>query len=198
MNYFRYLCAALFIAALASCHDHSSHGDKDHEHDHEHNHEHAHEHGHEHEHEHHIHEEEGCHHHHHHHDHEHGEAEEYGIGTFVYYRRPPFDFKKFDNFVNAKWPKNIIRAKGVLYFGHNRDMSLLFEQAGVQKNLKEAGMWYATAPEDELRQIMEAEPGLVHDWDDKYGDRMVKLVFIGRDLDKAALTRELDSCLEPE
>ena len=77
-------------------------------------------------------------------------------------------------------------------------MSLLFEQAGVQKNLKEAGMWYATAPEDELRQIMEAEPGLVHDWDDKYGDRMVKLVFIGRDLDKAALTRELDSCLEPE
>ncbi len=173
------------------CHHH-------HEHDHEHNHEHAHEHGHEHEHEHHIHEEEGCHHHHHHHDHEHGEAEEYGIGTFVYYRRPPFDFKKFDNFVNAKWPKNIIRAKGVLYFGHNRDMSLLFEQAGVQKNLKEAGMWYATAPEDELRQIMEAEPGLVHDWDDKYGDRMVKLVFIGRDLDKAALTRELDSCLEPE
>ena len=86
---------------------------------------------------------EHCHHHHHHGE---GEAEEYGIGTYVYFRRRPFDFEKFDRFVNLHWPKNIIRSKGVLYFSHNRDMSLLFESAGVQKNLKEAGYWYATAP----------------------------------------------------
>ncbi len=165
--------------------DHHGHHDHDDDHHHHHSHDDAHLH-------------DDSHHHHHHHDHDHGEAEEYGIGTFVYYRRAPFDFNRFDDFVNAHWPKNIIRAKGVLYFSHNRDMSLLFEQAGVQKNLKEAGYWYATAPEDELRELMAAEPGLVRDWDEKYGDRMVKLVFIGRDLDKAALTRELDACLEKE
>lgn len=147
---------------------------------------------------------EGEHHHHdHHHEHEHhhheeGEAEEYGIGTWVYYRRRPFNFEKFDRWVNLEWPKNIIRTKGVMYFGHNRDMSLLFEQAGVQKQLREAGYWFATAPEDELREIMAREPQLVRDWDDRYGDRMVKLVFIGRDLDREALAATLDSMLEEE
>lgn len=141
------------------------------------------------------------HHHDHHHEHEHhhheeGEAEEYGIGTWVYYRRRPFNFEKFDRWVNLEWPKNIIRTKGVMYFGHNRDMSLLFEQAGVQKQLREAGYWFATAPEDELREIMAREPQLVRDWDDRYGDRMVKLVFIGRDLDREALAATLDSMLE--
>ncbi|WP_302996314.1 GTP-binding protein, partial [uncultured Muribaculum sp.] len=89
------------------------------------------------------------HHHHHHHDGE-GEAEEYGIGTFVYFRRRPFNFDKFDRYVNMNWPANVIRTKGVLYFSHNRDMSILFEQAGVQKKITEAGLWYATAPEEEL------------------------------------------------
>ena len=135
-------------------------------------------------------------HHHHHHDGE-GEAEEYGIGTYVYFRRQPFNFEKFDRFVNLDWPANIIRTKGVLYFSHNRDMSLLFEQAGIQKNLKEAGYWYATAPEEELMVMMEREPGLRRDWDEEYGDRMIKLVFIGRDLDRAALASALDACLEP-
>lgn len=141
------------------------------------------------------HEHEGHHHHHHHHDGE-GEAEEYGIGTYVYFRRRPFNFIRFDRFVNLDWPKNIIRTKGVVYFSQNRDMSLLFEQAGVQKSLKEAGLWYATAPEEELIELMRQEPGLVRDWDEVYGDRMIKLVFIGRDLDREALADRLDACLE--
>ena len=156
-------------------------------------HHHAHEHHHEHHHEH-----DDCHHEHchHHHHHEEGEAEEYGIGTYVYFRRRPFNFEKFDRFVNLDWHANIIRTKGVLYFSHNRDMSLLFEQAGVQKNLKEAGYWYATAPEEELMALMAREPGLRRDWDEEYGDRMIKLVFIGRDLDRDNLASALDACLE--
>ena len=137
---------------------------------------------------------EHCHHHHHHH-HGEGEAEEYGIGTCVYFRRRPFDFNKFDRFVNLHWPKNVIRSKGVLYFSHNRDMSLLFESAGVQKNLKEAGYWSATAPEEELEIMMMRDPALRRDWDPEYGDRMIKLVFIGRDLDREKLAKELDECL---
>ena len=164
-----------------------------------HHHKHEHEHHHKHEHEHDDHE---CHcegecHCGHHHDHDHDHVEEFGIGTFLYYRRRPFNFEKFDRFVNLKWPKNIIRTKGVLYFGQNRDMSLLFEQAGVQKNLREAGYWYATASEEELMQLMQQEPGLLRDWDDEYGDRMIKLVFIGKDLDKEELSLLLDDCLEP-
>lgn len=135
-------------------------------------------------------------HHHHHHHHEGGEVEEYGIGTFVYYRRPAFDIHKFDRFVATKWSRNIIRAKGVCYFSNNPDMSFLFEQAGVQKKLKEAGLWYATAPEEELMEVMRQEPGLLRDWDDKYGDRMQKIVFIGQHLDKEQLIRDLDECLE--
>ena len=143
---------------------------------------------------HHHHEDE--HHGHHHHHAEGGEVEEYGIGTFVYYRRPAFDIHKLDHFIATKWPKNIIRTKGVCYFSHNRDMSYLFEQAGTQKQLKEAGLWYATAPEEDLIRLMQQEPGLMRDWDEKYGDRMIKLVFIGQHLDKEQLTHDLDACLE--
>lgn len=144
-------------------------------------------------HHHHHHEEEGEHHHHH---AEGGEVEEYGIETFVYYRRPAFDIHKFDYFVATQWPKNVIRTKGVCYFSHNRDMSFLFEQASRQKQIKEAGLWYATASEEDLIELMRQEPGLLRDWDEKYGDRMIKLVFIGQHLDKAALTKALDDCLE--
>ena len=144
------------------------------------------------EHEHHHHDEEHAHHHHH----EGSEVDEYGISTFVYYRRPAFDIHKFDHFVATKWGRNIIRAKGVCYFSNNPDMSFLFEQAGVQKKLKEAGLWYATAPEEELMEVMRREPGLLRDWDDKYGDRMQKIVFIGQHLDKEQLVRDLDACLE--
>lgn len=154
------------------------HDDDDH-HDHE---EHHHHHDHDH------------HHHHHHHDDE-GEAEEYGIQTMVYYRRQPFDLHKLDRFIATQWPKNIIRAKGVIYFSNNRDMSYLFEQAGVQKKLTEAGLWYASAPADELERLMALEPGLRRDWDERYGDRMIKVVFIGQNLDRKALAAALDSCL---
>lgn len=138
--------------------------------------------------------EHGHHHHHHHHDEE-GEAEEYGIGTMVYYRRKPFDINKFDYFVAKSWPKNIIRAKGVVYFKHDTDMSYLFEQAGVQKKLTAAGLWYATAPAEELEQLRRSDPNFDRDWDETYGDRMIKLVIIGRNLDKEGITRSLDGCL---
>lgn len=165
--------------------------DHDHEHEEEHHH-HDHEHCHHDEHEH---EGECCHHHHHHHHDDEGEAEEYGIGTFVYYARKPFSLARFDDFVARHWPASVIRAKGVCYFAENTDMSYLFEQAGSQKKLTEAGQWYATAPEDELIAIMAREPGLIHDWDETYGDRMQKLVFIGRGMDRAAITAALDACL---
>ncbi len=134
-------------------------------------------------------------HHHHHHEHEGGEVEEYGIGTFVYYRRQAFDIDKFDRFVSEHWPKNIIRAKGICYFSYDTDMSYLFEQAGVQVGMKEAGQWYATMPEDQLRYMLQTDAGLAHDWDDEYGDRMQKIVFIGQGMDKEAITRALDECL---
>lgn len=135
-------------------------------------------------------------HHHHHHHHDEGEAEEYGISTFVYYRRPAFNIHRFDRFVATNWPKGIIRAKGICYFSHNRDMSFLFEQAGSQKQLSNAGLWYAAAPKEELEAMMRQEPGLRRDWDERYGDRMQKIVFIGQHLDKEQLTRDLDACLE--
>lgn len=133
---------------------------------------------------------------HEHHHEEVGEVEEYGISTFTYYRRPAFDLNKFDYFIAKKWPKNIIRAKGIMYFKDERDMSYVFEQAGVQKKLSQAGQWYATAPEEELMMLLRQDPGLMHDWDENYGDRMVKLVFIGQHLDKETLTKDLDACLE--
>ena len=159
---------------------------EDHHHD-----EHEHQHHDEHEHQHHD-----DHEHQHHHHAEGGEVEEYGISTFVYYRRPAFDIHKFDHFVATKWPRSIIRAKGVCYFSHNRDMSFLFEQAGVQKKITEAGQWYATAPEEDLIELMRQEPGLLRDWDEKYGDRMQKIVFIGQHIDKEQLIHDLDECLE--
>ena len=134
-------------------------------------------------------------HHHHHHDHEGGEVEEYGIGTFVYYRRRPFDMNRFDWFVAKRLPKNVIRTKGLCWFSDNPDMSYLFEQAGRQLQLREAGMWYASAPEEELRNLAAADPSVLRDWDAEYGDRMQKLVFIGRNLDRDSITADLDSCL---
>ena len=141
------------------------------------------------------HEGEGHHHHHHHHDDE-GEAEEYGIGTFVYYRREAFDMNKFDSFIAKHWPREIIRAKGLCYFTDEPDTCFIFEQAGKQVSLKDAGLWYATMPEDELRERMSWDKGLQRDWDPVYGDRMQKLVFIGQHLDKEAIIKGLDFCLE--
>ena len=160
-------------------------------------------------------EEEHHHHnHHHHHDHEcdhhhdhecddphccchhqHNHGDEYGITTFVYYRRRPFDLGKFDEFVARHWDKNIIRCKGMCYFEEEYDMCYLFEQAGKQFNLKQAGTFYATMPQEELMQMMARDPMLQRDWDEHYGDRMQKLVFIGQHLDRYAIEHALDECL---
>ncbi len=134
-----------------------------------------------------------CHHHHHHGE---GEAEEYGIGTFVYFARRPFSLNKFDWYCAKNWPKSVIRCKGVCWFKENPDMSYLFEQAGQQKQLKEAGRWYATAPQEDLEVFLARDPQLMRDWDPEYGDRMQKLVFIGQKMDRAAITAALDACLE--
>ncbi len=166
--------SATWIRELEGHHHHDDDEDEEDEHEHEHEH-HHHEHN-------------------HHHHHDEGEAEEYGIQTMVYCRRPGFDLNKFDRFVASHWPSNIIRAKGILYFTSNKDMCYLFEQAGVQKKLTEVGLWYAVAPADELAQMMERDENLRHDWDEQYGDRMVKLVFIGQNLDRKAITAALDAC----
>ena len=147
----------------------------------------------EHEHEHHHHDHEHEHHHHHHHDE--GEAEEYGIGTYVYYARRPFELGLFDEFVARKWPKGIIRAKGICYFRDEQETCYVFEQAGKQVSIRNAGQWYATMPKAELEQFMEENPGLRRDWDEQYGDRMQKLVFIGQHLDKELIAKELNDCL---
>lgn len=183
---FNFAQTATSAAWVQELEKHTQDGDNDHEHDH-----HDHEHDHEDDHEHHEHD----HGHDHHHHHDEGEAEEYGIQTFVYYRRDPFDINKLDRFVSAQWPRNVIRTKGVLYFENQPEMSYLFEQAGSQKKLTQAGLWFATAPEEELKQFMAEEPGLEADWDDKYGDRMIKLVFIGPHLDRKKIEEELDKCL---
>ena len=147
------------------------------------------------EHEEHEHEEHEHHHHHHHHHDDEGEAEEYGIGTFVYFRRRPFDLNRFDEWVARHWPKEVIRAKGMCYFEDEYDMCYVFEQAGKQFGLKQAGQWYATMPEEELMLMAKSEPDILRDWDEHYGDRMQKLVFIGRNLDKQAIIESLDACL---
>lgn len=190
--------SATWIHEIETYHDDDEHDDDEHEtHQHE-----AHEHdNHEHEahqhetHQHDNHEHEAHHHHHHHHhDHDGGEVEEYGIGTFVYYRRRPFNLGRFDEFV-AHLPKSIIRAKGICYFKDEYDRCYLFEQAGKQLSLKDVGLWFATMTPEELEETMEREPGLRRDWDEDYGDRMQKLVFIGQHMDKEAITAALDACL---
>lgn len=165
-------------------HEHE-HEHEHHEHEH-HEHEHHHEHGHEH------------HHHGHHHEHcheHHGEADEYGITTFVYYRRQPMDINRFDEFVARQWPKQVIRAKGMCWFSTQNDMCFLFEQAGKQFQIKEAGAWFATMPQEELMQQLAYDKQLQRDWDADCGDRMQKIVFIGQHMDKKQIEELLDNCL---
>lgn len=178
--------------------------DEDHDHDHDEHHEHDHEHHEHHEHDHDD-DEEECdehctkdhehhhgHHHHHHHDHEHGETEEYGIGTFVYYRRRPFDRLKFEDWATKDYGKEIIRTKGLVYFADDDKMSYVYEQAGRQKVLNENGPWYATLPKYQIEQLLLNDEKFRHDWDEKYGDRMIKLVFIGQHINKKKISEELD------
>ena len=180
-NFEEVATSAAWIQEIEGHHDDDDDDDDD---EHEHHH---HEHEHEHEHEH--------HHHHHHHHHDEGEAEEYGIGTFVYYARRPLNLSLFDEFVARKWPKSVIRAKGICYFKGEEDICYVYEQAGRQVSLRNAGQWFATMPKDELENMMAMNPQLRKDWDPEYGDRMQKLVFIGLHLDKEQITKDLDFCL---
>ena len=158
-------------------HHHHHHDDDDDEHEHHH-------------HEHDEHEEHG----HHHHHHDEGEAEEYGISTFVYHSRKPFYLRRFDELI-SRLPKNVIRAKGVCYFREEYDTCYVFDQVGKQVSLRDAGQWYASMPPEDLQQFMIANPQILNDWDDLYGDRMQKLVFIGQKMDRDELIRQLDDCL---
>ena len=129
-------------------------------------------------------------------DEEEGEAYEYGIETFVYYRRRPFNLGLFDEFVARHWPKSVIRCKGMCYFSDEYDMCYLLEQAGKQIGVKQCGQFYATMPKDELNAALQHDPILRRDWDEQYGDRMQKLVFIGQKMDKNAIIEALDKCLD--
>ena len=176
-------------------HDHHHHEhEEEHEHHHDHDHDHEeHEHHHDHDHDDHH---DGHHHggHHHHHHHDGGEVEEYGIGTFVYYRRQPFAKDKIEKFF-ASFPKNVIRAKGLFWIKEDKDWAIMFEQSGKQMDCSDYGQWLAAAPAHVRRKMFKEDPELMKDWDDKYGDRMIKLVFIGQNLDKEAITEALDDCL---
>ena len=159
-------------------HDHEEH---EHHHDHDEHEDHDHEHGHE-------------HHHHHEHRHEGEEEDEYGIGTFIYYRRRPFDRQKLDEYAD-KWPRNIIRCKGLMWFGDDPDMAWVFETSGRQIQAGYSGQWIAAAPASEREQILKENPQIKEEWDEKVGDRMIKLCIIGRNLDKKAIAADLDKCL---
>ena len=177
--------------------DHHHHHDEDHDHHHDHDHEDDHDDEDEHD-EHHHHDEEHHHHdHHHHHEHRHeGESEdEYGIGTFIYYRRTPFNREKLRSYVPS-WPKNIIRCKGTLWFSDEDDMAYVLETSGRQLLCGAYGRWVATAPEKEKKELLEENPQIAADWDENVGDRMVRLCIIGRNLDKKAIAAELDELLE--
>ena len=143
----------------------------------------------------HDHDHEEGHHHHHHHHHDEGEAEEYGIGTFVYYRRRPFDRGRFEDFAN-RFPKEVIRCKGLIWFADKNNESYIFEQAGKQIQASYGGDWIASAPKNELEEIIKENPEVLKDWDEEVGDRMIKLVFIGQKMNKEEIINRLDSCLK--
>lgn len=182
-NFDKVATSASWIAEI------EGHDDEEEEHDHHHDHDEHDDHHHGHHHHHH------CHHHHGIENEESGEALEYNIQTFVYNARRPFDINFFDDFVARQWPKQIIRCKGLCYFSNEKDICYVFEQAGKQVSLRNAGQWYATMPQFQLREFLENNPKLKKDWEEPYGDRMQKLVFIGQDIDKEAITKALDTCL---
>ena len=175
-------------------HEHEHHEEHHNDHDEEHEHHHDEEYHHDHEEKDEEHGHHGHGHHHHHHHHGEGETEEYGIGSFVYYRRKPFAKEKFEDWLD-EMPRTIIRSKGIIWATENNNDAYMFEQAGRQINIANAGQWVATAPRKVRQKMMKEDPTLVADWDEEVGDRMIKVVFIGHDMDKEAIIKSLDECL---
>ena len=186
-DYEKILESAGWIQAMQGEGENSDDHDEHEEHHHEHEHDHD---------EHEEHEHHGHHHHHHHHDE--GEAEEYGIGTFVYQNVKPFSKQKFEEFVFAKWPKEVIRAKGLFWIADDPQTAYIFEQSGKQKTATDDGKWIAAFPEYERKQILQMNPDIAEAWHPVYGDRVNKLVFIGRNMDKDAIIKALDDCISDE
>lgn len=176
-DYERIIESAGWIKAMAGEGENS---EEEHEHHEQHHHDHD-------EHEHHG--------HHHHHHHEEGEAEEYGIGTFVYQNVRPFSKQKFEEFVFSKWPAEVIRAKGLFWIAEDPDTAYIFEQSGRQKTATDDGKWIACFPERERKQILQMNPDIAAAWDEKYGDRINKIVFIGRNMNKVEIIKALDDCI---
>ena len=162
-----------------SCEEHKEHCDHHHDHDHE---------GHDHD-------EKCCCHHHHKHRHDGESEDEYGIGSFVYYRRRPFNRIKLDEYA-SRWPRSIIRSKGVMWFSDEDDMAYVLETSGRQIQAGYSGNWLAACPKEEQEQVLAEEPDMKKDWDEKVGDRMVKLVIIGRHLNREEIEKNLDACLD--
>ena len=185
-DYERIIESAGWIKAMAGEGENSESEHEEHEHHEEHHHDHEH-HGEHEEHEHHG--------HHHHHHHDEGEAEEYGIGTFVYQNVRPFSKQKFEEFVFAKWPAEVIRAKGLFWIAEDPDTAYIFEQSGRQKSATDDGKWIACFPERERKQILQMNPDIAAAWDEKYGDRINKIVFIGRNMNKEEIINALDDCI---
>ena len=132
----------------------------------------------------------------HHHDENHQHGDEYGIGTFVYKSRRPIVQEKFEKWVESQWPLSVIRAKGIMWFEDDRKGVYVFEQAGKQLFAQQTGgVWIAALPKSEQRKILAERPEAEKDWDEKYGDRMNKIVFIGQKMDKDAICSALDNCL---
>lgn len=186
-------------------HEHEHHDCCEHEHNHDHDHcEHHHHENcdcHHHEHEHHHEHDENCDVHHnghcncgHHHHNGKGHAEEYGIETFVYYRRKPFDRDKLKEWLGL-FPANVIRCKGIIWLADDNNNAFMLEQAGRQIQVADAGRWIATAPRRTRAQMMEQDPTIAKDWDSECGDRMIKLVFIGQKMNKEAIIKSLDEIL---
>lgn len=185
-DYERIIESAGWIKAMAGEGENSESEHEEHEHHDEHHHDHEH-HGEHEEHEHHG--------HHHHHHHDEGEAEEYGIGTFVYQNVRPFSKQKFEEFVFAKWPAEVIRAKGLFWIAEDPNTAYIFEQSGRQKSATDDGKWIACFPERERKQILQMNPDIAAAWDEKYGDRINKIVFIGRNMNKEEIINALDDCI---
>ena len=135
------------------------------------------------------------HHHHHEHKHEGADEDEYGIGSFVYFRRRPFNRAKLEDYAGV-WPRNIIRSKGVVWFSDEEETAYVFETAGRQIQAGASGRWLATLPKRERDEILEQEPKVRAEWDEKVGDRMIKLCIIGQKLDKKKISAELDAMLD--